>query len=101
MLITGEGFYEDIVFENLPNESEDEVNLGDCIIGQEKPITFAVKNNSNEVIKFNWNTQGSEDFTLIPRVGHIKGKSSKTITLIFKSMKSILHKNFALLLETK
>jgi len=32
MLVTGEGFYEDIVFEHLPNESEDEILLGDCII---------------------------------------------------------------------
>lgn len=32
ILITGEGFYEDIIFENLPNNSEDEISLGDCII---------------------------------------------------------------------
>jgi hypothetical protein len=31
-LIQGDGFYEDIVFEKLPNESEDEINLGDCVI---------------------------------------------------------------------
>lgn len=29
LMISGEGFYEDIVFESLPDESEDEVNLGD------------------------------------------------------------------------
>ena len=31
-MVQGEGFYEDIVFEDLPNELEDEINLGDCIL---------------------------------------------------------------------
>lgn len=88
-MVQGEGFYEDIVFEDLPNELEDEVNLGDCILNQEKKLTFAVKNNSSEPIRFNWNTQGCEDFQLVPRNGHLKGKSSKNITLIFKSKMSI------------
>jgi len=61
-MVQGEGFYEDIVFEDLPNELEDEVNLGDCILNYEKKLTFAVKNNSAEPIRFNWNTQGCEDF---------------------------------------
>lgn len=35
-MIQGEGFYEDVVFENLPNDLEDEVDLGNCVINQEK-----------------------------------------------------------------
>ena len=31
-MLSGEGFYEDIVFENLPNDLEDEANFGDCIV---------------------------------------------------------------------
>jgi len=56
MLVQGEGFYEDIVFEDLPDELEDEINLGDCILNSEKKLTFAVKNNSPESIKFTWST---------------------------------------------
>ncbi len=46
-MITGEGFYEDITFDNLPNNLEDEINFGDCIIKKEKRIQFLIKNNSN------------------------------------------------------
>jgi len=56
IMVQGEGFYEDIVFEDLPDELEDEINLGDCILNSEKKLTFAVKNNSAEPIKFTWST---------------------------------------------
>lgn len=39
-MIQGEGYYESIVFEGLPQESEDEIQLGDCVINQLKKITF-------------------------------------------------------------
>ncbi len=32
ILISGDAFHEDITFENLPNELEDQFELGDCII---------------------------------------------------------------------
>jgi hydrocephalus-inducing protein len=56
MLVTGEGFFEDIVFEGLPRESEDELNLGDCIINQEKRVNFTLRNNAAEAVRFRWNT---------------------------------------------
>jgi len=46
-MIQGEGYYEDIVFENLPRDLEDEIELGDCVINSEKRVTFAVRNNSD------------------------------------------------------
>jgi hydrocephalus-inducing protein len=57
ILISGDAFHEDITFENLPNELEDQFELGDCIINQEKRIFFNIKNNSVNQIKFNFNTQ--------------------------------------------
>jgi hydrocephalus-inducing protein len=45
--IIGEGFYEDITFEGLPKDLEDEIDLGDCIINLEKRITFNIRNNSS------------------------------------------------------
>lgn len=90
-MVQGEGFYEDIVFEGLPLELEDEINLGDCVINSEKRVNFSIKNNSKEAVKFVWNSQGNDDFTLIPRIGHLASKASKNITLVFKSMKSVTH----------
>lgn len=70
-MITGDGFQEDVVFEGLPEEAEDEVNLGDCFTNSEKKLGFYIRNNRGENIKFNWNSQGCEDFNFFPRVGHL------------------------------
>jgi|APCry1669188879_1035177.scaffolds.fasta_scaffold175484_1 hydrocephalus-inducing protein len=32
LAVIGEAYFEDIVFEKLPNELEDEINFGDCVI---------------------------------------------------------------------
>lgn len=78
IMVVGEGFYEDVVFEGLPHDAEDEVSLGDCVINQERRVTFALRNNNSaEPIKFSWSTQGCEDFVLIPRTGHLAPRSSK------------------------
>ena len=58
--VNGDAFFEEIVFENLP--TEDEVFFGDCIINIEKKLTFVLRNNGNALIRFQWNTQGCEDF---------------------------------------
>jgi hydrocephalus-inducing protein len=101
VMITGEGFYEDITFEGLPNEAEEEISFGDCIINTERRMTFFIRNNSTNAIKFNWNTQGNEDFTVTPRVGHLEGKNSKPITILFKSSKAVTYKSIPILCETK
>ena len=98
--ILGEGFYEDVTFENLPEELEDEVSLGDCVIGMERKLPFSIRNHSNNQIRFSWNTQGNDDFSFYPRMGHLNAKGSKNITLNFKSNKTNIYKAFALLCET-
>lgn len=61
-------------------------------------MNFSIKNNANEAIKFQW--ASNEDFTFVPRVGHISKKSSKAITIIFKSDKAVSHKDLAILCES-
>lgn len=78
-MIQGDGFYEDIVFEGLPDEAEDEVNIGDCVNEVEKKLGFYIKNNKADVMKFNWSSSGCEDFTFLPRVGHLGPKATKFI----------------------
>lgn len=43
----GEAFYDDVTFEGLPEDSEDTINLGDCVNSVEKKIMFFIKNNSD------------------------------------------------------
>jgi len=38
--LVGEGFNESITFEGLPEDMEDELLIGDCIIGKAKAATF-------------------------------------------------------------
>lgn len=96
--VQGEAYFEEILFENLPLEEEEKVNFDDCIINEEKRITFSLRNNSTSCVKFTWAEH--EDFTFIPRVGHIASKSAKSITIVFKSAKTVAHKDLALACET-
>jgi len=56
ILVQGEGFYEDITFEGLPKDLEDELDLEHNVIGVEKRVGFYVRNNSNNQVKFSFNT---------------------------------------------
>ena len=40
VLLQGEGFNESIIFEGLPNGSEDELHIGDCVIGKARAVQF-------------------------------------------------------------
>jgi hydrocephalus-inducing protein len=69
--IKGEAFEEDILFDNLPDEVEDELVFGECIVNEEKNISFNMKNNSNQPIKFTWPNEKSgtlqnPEFTIEP-----------------------------------
>ena len=68
------------------------------MIEEEKRITFSLRNNGASVVKFNWNAH--EDFKFIPNTGHIAPKSLKSITVVFKSSKTITHKELAIPCET-
>ena len=96
--IQGEAYFEEILFENLPLEEEEKVNFDDCIINEEKRITFSIRNNSTSCMKFQWAQH--EDFTFIPQVGQMAAKSSKSVTIVFKSSKAVSHKDLALACET-
>lgn len=54
--VTGEAFFEEIIFEGLPNDLEDEVVFGDCVINIERKVNFQIRNNGSNVIRFAWNT---------------------------------------------
>lgn len=38
VLLSGEGFHESIIFEGLPNGAEDDLQIGDCVIGKAKAV---------------------------------------------------------------
>lgn len=40
VLIVGEGYAENVTFEGLPENLEDELIVGDCIVSKAKSVTF-------------------------------------------------------------
>lgn len=85
---------EDILFENLPDDSEDRCSFKNSVIGKEKSVNFLIRNNSSNVLRFNW--KSVEDFTFSPKIGHIEPKGTVPVTLTFKANKTVNHKDLAL-----
>jgi len=96
--IEGEGYREDIMFENLPHDKEDECHFGDCIIGEEKSVSFFMKNYCENPVKFEW--MEKPHFFFSPSAGHIAANSYKEITLKYKSEETIECKPFELVAQT-
>ena len=98
LMLRGEGYQEDIIFEGLPQDLEDEIHFGDSVINIEKKISFQIKNNSNNPIRFKWDTT-TEDFVMTPRVGHLHEHSAKWITCTFKSQKTVTYKDLPMICQ--
>mmetsp|Transcript_39618 Transcript_39618/g.60626 ORF Transcript_39618/g.60626 Transcript_39618/m.60626 type:complete len:390 (-) Transcript_39618:4001-5170(-) len=97
VMITGEGYSESVTFEGLP---DDELVIGDCIVGKPKTMSFELANNGDRAVRFNWNVGDKEEFTLFPAKGHLKAHASKQIKVAFKSGKSVQYDQVELLCET-
>jgi len=88
VMLTGEGFNETIAFEGLPEGMEDELVIGDCIIGKAKAATFQLANNGDKDIKFRWSSADKDEFRFYPSVGHLKAKSTKRIKVMVRGTQS-------------
>lgn len=71
----GEGYAESVSFDQLPNGREDQLFIGDCVIGKARAVTFALVNSGDKDLKFRWNSGAPdrEEFAFYPSVGHLKG----------------------------
>lgn len=63
-----------------------------------KRFTFSLRNNGARPIKFNWPEH--ESFEFKPSAGHLNSKTSKAISITFKSQKTVQYKDLALVCET-
>jgi hypothetical protein len=89
VMIVGEGYAETVTFEGLPKELEDELQLGDSIVGRAKAEVFSLVNNGDKTIRFSWNTGEHEGFKVFPAIGHLKAKTSKQIKVVYKGTKTV------------
>lgn len=100
VLVIGEGYQENVTFEGLPEGLEDELLVGDCIVGKAKAASFQIVNNGDRAVKFRWNQGDKDEFRFQPSVGHLAAKSSKTVRVVFKSAKTVKYDKIDLLCET-
>lgn len=71
VLIIGEGYMENVTFEGLPENLEDELVIGDCIVNKAKSVTFSLVNSGDRTVKFRWNQGDRDEFRFYPSVGHL------------------------------
>lgn len=79
--LSGEGYLEDFTFDNLPNDSDNEIAFGDCQIGESKQISFTISNHSAEVLRVTF--PDLSEFSFYPSCCHLNPKGSREIIANF------------------
>ncbi|KAH6588049.1 hypothetical protein BASA50_010912 [Batrachochytrium salamandrivorans] len=95
-LVTGEGYLDDLTFEELNDGIENEIILGDCFIGESKNKIFRVCNHSSEWTRVSFD--GIPEFLFSPSVAHIKPRGDREVSVCFspKSPQEILHSSITI-----
>jgi len=63
-MIKGLGYYEPVVFENLPDGQEDFINFKNCVRGKNYRCKLIIRNTSENIIRFNWDVIENSDFNI-------------------------------------
>ena len=82
--LTGESYMEDIVYERLPGDHEDQLHFPDGPLGSSRTVTFTLRNLSDKHYHFEW-PEGLEGVAVSPAVGHLHAKQTKEILVTFQS----------------
>lgn len=86
VLLTGEGYQEDVTFDELPGNAVDELRLTDCPIGKPQQCVFVLRNhNAAKAFRFRWPATASPNLSFSPSTGHLLPGSTKDIMLTFKA----------------
>jgi len=85
--LEGEGYLQDYVFENFPDDLSDELQFKDCYINSLNQLSFTVYNRSQDLIKAKWDNL--EMFKFSPSIFHLSKNNRKNITVTFSSAKPI------------
>jgi hydrocephalus-inducing protein len=80
----GEGYKEVVVFEGLPNNSEDELVFGDCPLDRVKKVQCSITSKSDKTLRFEW-LMHKPEVKCYPRVGYLKPQATKSLTFSFKA----------------
>jgi len=100
VVIIAEGYQETVTFENLPEDTEDELRFGDAIVKKAKKINFNALNTSDKPVRFEWNV-AEPGFTFVPSVGYLKPRSSKVINVRYMTEEATELKDIAIECNSK
>ncbi|KAJ1558923.1 hypothetical protein HK096_003058, partial [Nowakowskiella sp. JEL0078] len=85
--LVGEGYLDDLTFDNLPDGENDEISFEDCHIGEVKQIVFNITNHSSEYIRVVWNE--NSEFQFSPSTFHIRPQNTRDLTVYFSPKQPI------------
>ncbi|ORY39534.1 hypothetical protein BCR33DRAFT_853320, partial [Rhizoclosmatium globosum] len=80
--LSGEGYLDDLTFEELPADAENELVFKDCFIGETKTLNFTLTNHSSDMTRVNWISESAE-FLFSPTVLHIRPRSKKDVSVSY------------------
>lgn len=95
--ITGEGYLDDLTFEGLAEDSDNEIIFTDCTIGGAKYYTFRLLNHSLDTLRIAFTEIG--DFTFTPSVLHIAGKAEHEVTVAFSPKQPVDIQRLAIVIK--
>ncbi|KAJ0401033.1 hypothetical protein P43SY_009913 [Pythium insidiosum] len=91
--LSGRGYREDVVLEDLPFGHDDQLHFEDIQLGRddtavapESVRTFTISNQSNAVVRFVWPKVAP--FSFSPSVGHLRPRGYRLITAVFSPQTS-------------
>ncbi|XJO77830.1 hypothetical protein BDV3_002359 [Batrachochytrium dendrobatidis] len=89
--LVGEGYLDDLTFEGLSDDSENEIIFGDCFIDECKQKSFKLRNHSSEWVRIF--ISESSDFVFNPTILHIKPRGDRDVCVTFspKQTQEIQH----------
>lgn len=83
--IQGEGYLDELTFDNIPNNitGENEITFLECHVRKQKTLKFGMTNHSANQVRVAWTE--TADFTMSPEVMHIRPRSTKEVAISFFS----------------
>ena len=92
VLLEGEAYEESLMFEGLPQNAEDELVFGDCVVKKRKTKKFKMTNNTAEWMRVEWKpSDKTSDFKFTPTTAHIPPRASKDTAVSFYAEDTVAH----------
>ena len=90
------------MFDELPEGREEELIIGDCVIGKSKAVTFQMMNTQEKDLKFRWSSGAPDrdEFSFYPTVGHLRAGTSKTIKVMVRGKETKKYERVDFVCET-